>query len=99
MATRSSILAWGSPWTESLAGYSPWDCKSDTNDGLNNKKPILSPATLSSRLKSCLSGAFYRPYTPFSTKPKKSKFHFKILHGSSGPALPKSFLISWSAVS
>ena len=24
MATHSSILAWRTPWTESLAGYSPW---------------------------------------------------------------------------
>ena len=27
MATHSSILAWRTPWTGSLAGYSPWDCK------------------------------------------------------------------------
>ena len=27
MATRSSILAWEIPWTEELAGYSPWGCK------------------------------------------------------------------------
>ena len=27
MATRSSILAWKIPWTESLAGYGPWGCK------------------------------------------------------------------------
>ena len=24
MATNSSIFAWRIPWTESLAGYSPW---------------------------------------------------------------------------
>ena len=24
MGTRSSILAWEIPWTEELAGYSPW---------------------------------------------------------------------------
>ena len=24
MATHSSILAWRIPWTEELAGYSPW---------------------------------------------------------------------------
>ena len=24
MATHSSILAWKSPWTESLVGYNPW---------------------------------------------------------------------------
>jgi len=27
MATYSSILAWRIPWTEELAGYSPWGCK------------------------------------------------------------------------
>ena len=25
MASHSSILAWRIPWTESQAGYSPWD--------------------------------------------------------------------------
>ena len=33
MATHSSILAWGIPWTEELGGYSPWDHKeSDTTE-------------------------------------------------------------------
>ena len=27
MATDSSILAWEIPWTEELAGSSPWGCK------------------------------------------------------------------------
>ena len=26
-ANLSSILAWRIPWTESLAGYSPWGCR------------------------------------------------------------------------
>ena len=30
MATHSSILAWRISWTGSLAGYSPWGCKSQT---------------------------------------------------------------------
>ena len=30
MATCSSILAWEIPWTEELAGYSPWGCKCRT---------------------------------------------------------------------
>ena len=30
MATHSSILAWRIPWTETLAGYSPWGLKSRT---------------------------------------------------------------------
>ena len=25
--TPPSILAWKTPWTEELGGYSPWDCK------------------------------------------------------------------------
>ena len=33
MAAHSSILAWRIPWTESLAGYSPWGRKeSDTTE-------------------------------------------------------------------
>ena len=33
MATHSSILAWRIPWTEDLAGYSPWGRKeSDTTE-------------------------------------------------------------------
>ena len=27
IATHASILAWGIPWSESLAGYSPWGHK------------------------------------------------------------------------
>ena len=27
IATHSSTLAWRIPWTEELAGYSPWGCK------------------------------------------------------------------------
>ena len=27
MATHSNILAWRIPWTQSLVGFSPWDCK------------------------------------------------------------------------
>ena len=27
MAIHSSILAWETPWTEDLVGYSPWGCK------------------------------------------------------------------------
>ena len=35
MATHSSILAWRIPWTEDLAGYSPWGHKeSDTTERL-----------------------------------------------------------------
>ena len=37
MATHSSILAWRIPWTESLAGYSPWGHKaSDMTEHYNN---------------------------------------------------------------
>ena len=38
MATHSSILAWRIPWTESLAGYSPWGHKSETR--LSNQTTI-----------------------------------------------------------
>ena len=35
MATHSSILAWRIPWTEELAGYSPWGYKElDTSERL-----------------------------------------------------------------
>ena len=27
MATHSSVLAWGIPWTEEPGGYSPWGSK------------------------------------------------------------------------
>ena len=27
MATHSHILVWEIPWTEDLAGYSPWGCQ------------------------------------------------------------------------
>ena len=27
MATLSSILAWGIPWTEEPGGHNPWGCK------------------------------------------------------------------------
>ena len=33
MVTHSSTLAWRIPWTEELAGYSPWDHKeADTTE-------------------------------------------------------------------
>ena len=35
MAIHSSILAWRTPWTGSMAGYSPWGCKElDTTEPL-----------------------------------------------------------------
>ena len=33
MATRSSILAWRTPWTEEPGNYSPWGHKSRTQLG------------------------------------------------------------------
>ena len=39
MATHSSILAWGIPWTRTLLGYSPWCSKeSDTTEWLSSEK-------------------------------------------------------------
>ena len=36
MATHSSILAWKTPWTEDLLGYSPWGrTEWDRTEGLN----------------------------------------------------------------
>ena len=32
MATHASILAWELPWTEELAGYSPWGNKRVDHD-------------------------------------------------------------------
>ena len=36
MATHSSILAWGIPWTEEPGGYSPWGSQRPT------ERPTLS---------------------------------------------------------
>ena len=37
MAIHSSILAWKIPWTEELAGYSPWGRKElDTTEQLHS---------------------------------------------------------------
>ena len=39
MATHFGILAWEIPWTEELAGYSPWDHKRLGHDlGTKKKK-------------------------------------------------------------
>ena len=38
MATHSSILAWRTPWTGSMAGYSPWGCKE-----LDTTEPLTPP--------------------------------------------------------
>ena len=36
MAIHSSVLAWGIPWTEESAGYSPWGRKElDTTEQLS----------------------------------------------------------------
>ena len=38
MATHSSILTWKIPWTEELAGYSPWGLKElENNVALKNE--------------------------------------------------------------
>ena len=33
IAAHSSILTWRIPWTEDLAGYSPWACKESDMSG------------------------------------------------------------------
>ena len=41
MATHSSILAWEIPWTESLAGYSPWGRKLvDTSEATKHAQTV-----------------------------------------------------------
>ena len=49
MATHSSILAWISPWTEELAGYSPWGrTELDTTEQLtlyNKNYAIIIPTS------------------------------------------------------
>ena len=44
MATHSSILAWRIPWSESLAGYSPWGRESqhDLATKQENKDPQVA---------------------------------------------------------
>ena len=38
MATHSSTLAWRIPWTEDLAGYSPWDRKKSVSRWLRGEE-------------------------------------------------------------
>ena len=43
MSTHPSILAWRIPWTEELAGYSPWGPKElDTTEQFSLSKKITS---------------------------------------------------------
>ena len=42
MATHSSI-AWRTPWTEELVGYSPWGCKeSDMTERLSHLAIVIA---------------------------------------------------------
>ena len=45
MATHSSILTWEIPWTEELAGYSPW--------GHKKKKKKIDRTYRLNKTKSC----------------------------------------------
>ena len=41
MATHSSILAWETPWTEELVGYSLWGCKEpNTTEQAHTHAPL-----------------------------------------------------------
>ena len=51
MATHSSILVWEIPWTEELAGYSPWGCKR-VRQGLVTKTTIILSSGISQPLPS-----------------------------------------------
>ena len=43
MATHSRILAWRIPWTEELAGYSPWGNKEwDTTEQLSTAQQHIT---------------------------------------------------------
>ena len=54
MATRSSILAWKSPW-RSLVGYSPWGCKElDTTERLHLIANTYENLPLKSNAGACL---------------------------------------------
>ena len=44
MATHSSILAWETPWSESLVGYSPCGCR--TGHNLATKQQPTDPQSL-----------------------------------------------------
>ena len=50
MTTRSSIVAWRSPWTESLVGYSSWSLKNQTwlSTNIHTSDDITHPSALSS---------------------------------------------------
>ena len=51
MTTHSSVLSWRTPWTESLEGYSPLDCKeSDMNEQVTvSLTPALTFSPFSNR--------------------------------------------------
>ena len=49
MVIHSSILAYRLPWTESLAGYSPWELKEwDTTERLHYHSRLTNNVTVSS---------------------------------------------------
>ena len=59
MATHSSILAWKTPWTESLAGYYPWSHKElDKTYQLNNNNEITREIFMSLIVKKKIKNIF-----------------------------------------
>ena len=48
MATHSSILAWEIPWTEDLAGYSPWSFKRVKHDLVAKQQQCACVSTVPS---------------------------------------------------
>ena len=62
MAIHSSILVWEIPWTEELAGYSPWGCKR-VGQGLATKTTIIRSSGISRPLPS--QYCFWLFWTPY----------------------------------
>ena len=58
METHSSILAWGIPWTEKPAGYSPWDHKRMRHDlGTNQQQSKYKWKPLTNHMSKFLTSA------------------------------------------
>ena len=69
MATHSSILAWGIPWTEKPGGYSPWDHKRMGHDlGTNQHQLKYKWKPLTNQISKILTTA--QVYCPGSAVPQ-----------------------------
>ena len=76
MVIHSSILAYRLPWTESLAGYSPWELKEwDTTERLHYHSRLTNNVTVSSEWQSTQSYLYMYPFSPQTPLFKKYSFH------------------------